>query len=1752
MEFTNETRKKLVSDCKAAWKKRLLLIFGKTKELAEAMESFGEYRADFSFISRTLEQYDKAGNLPLSVFFKKEYKGLAEAFAGKEQAEDYWHIVDKLVQFPYSTGLYRRTVRSDSYRPFIEHALRLMYDYRTLGFYGGNLADYLANRLPEPLLDLKKSQIHLRFSYLDDIIAARIDAGDQVITGLIREMITADNNTAVLSTPVIRGIIKSSDAGLHRLLADFLVAARLQEGIRQAVCENADCGTLEGFLTIFDTICEHDLIRFAAVKRAVATWTGIGGYEDIDRITAKVVSDIRPAVDDIGRAYEFVESNDSIHILVGLWAIGLRNVRDAVALMEQWLDKGTKNQLLTMCYYNNQLDFGDFSGRIAREMVRRHSGSGELEYVAACLPSYLGNADRLVFEALNRQGGNRNKKKEYKPISVRRLFGDEAEAREHFGYMRDMYERIPKKRLEWSPCIFPWYGVYISKTALLRRMSCVAYMLEDEELKLYVAEHLDGIDGSENYAARGNYVELLLHDPRTDAQTACLISFVADKETSARNAAYEIARELPLTPKQYRRLEEFLKYKNSDIRQNTLRLLGRQEGEALVSCVERLLASDKESVREGGLSLVLAQKKKEQEGGQPAVSARKEQEGGRAASIRKEQESGMSGSAVLTVSSNADEESESVMERLLAAVRDLSAPTDKEKVLTEEILGNSSSDAVLNAEGYGLYRPDAPLHMEVPACDKQWLESYFSVSVREIGDTIEKLRTLLTENQELEYQSITGEKRLLGSGIVQQVFPFKNPPYADRYPFKELWIKFYEQEIRNPDRLNLLLLAVQQGRGDCPEGIRKWEKKLLGSIADYSKSYRSFRHERSYSDDVHTVLTILQSIYGNGSLRRAGLEIGRYLLSEVPKEELWHTVSHPASYYRGAYEEPVSLAKDALLAPLLNAAMTWSSPEEFRESFSCFYEIDERFRFNEVAGRTETPYYYSSTGSNQNKLGILEYVKACELGIIPEEAVYKSMFDTLGLEFCLRELGMLYQEKLYPYQRNRLNRFLSAKEREAEKIDTESFFYQTGNRIYQKAVDRILDVELGRGELATVFSKNVLKIERFFGMNRLVQILVALGKEKLDRRGYYGYWGRGDVSRQVSFSHLLQVCWPLPGDDAKGLGRLLSGVKLSEQRLIETAMYAPQWMDIIEAYLGYPGFKLGCYYFMAHMNERFDDRKKAVIAKYTPLSTEELNRGAFDVNWFEEAYEKLGEENFDKLYDAAKYISDGSKHARARKYADAALGRVTVSELEAAVCDKRNKDLLMSYALVPFKEKGELVRRYEFIRKFQKESRQFGARRRASEGVAADMALRNLATKAGYEDTARLTLAMETELVKTYAQYLEWQEVGAVRIRIEIDDLGRAEILCEKNGKPMKSIPSALKKDDYVIRIREVQKKLKEQYTRTVAMFEQAMESSEQFTFGELKNLCENPVTAAVVKALVFVKEDGTCGFLDEKGLADADGTVYPLDFEGRLLVAHPWNLYRAGVWSRYQEYFYRGAAQGIVKKQPFKQVFRELYVKLPEEQKMCHSLMFAGNQIQPSRTVACLKGRRWVADYEEGLQKIYYKENIIARIYALADWFSPSDIEAPTLEWVEFSDRKTFESIAIEDVPDIIYSEVMRDVDLAVSVAHAGGVDPETSHSTIEMRRVILSFNLPLFKIKNVKLEGSHAIVEGKLGKYSIHLGSGVIHQMGGHQINVLPVHSQSRGKLFVPFVDEDPKTAEIMSKILLFARDEKIKDPYILDQIM
>ena len=322
------------------------------------------------------------------------------------------------------------------------------------------------------------------------------------------------------------------------------------------------------------------------------------------------------------------------------------------------------------------------------------------------------------------------------------------------------------------------------------------------------------------------------------------------------------------------------------------------------------------------------------------------------------------------------------------------------------------------------------------------------------------------------------------------------------------------------------------------------------------------------------------------------------------------------------------------------------------------------------------------------------------------------------------------------------------------------------------------------------------------------------------------------------------------------------------------------------------------------------------------------------------------------------------------------------------------------------------------------------------------------------------------------------------------------------------------------------------------------MENGTELTVEEVCLLLQNRIAGPVLSRLVYI-HDGQSVHYFEGIWSNPQGTI-ELAADTKLRIAHPFDLYQNGDWHFYQQYLFDHQL-----KQPFKQVFRELYLLTDDERDMTYSTRFAGNQIRPRRAVGCLKGRCWGADYEMGLQKIYYRENIVAVMYAMADWFTPSDIEEPTLEYVVFYDRKTNEEKTLKEIPPIIFSEVMRDVDLAVSVAHAGDVDPETSHSTIEMRRIIAEFNAQLFGLKNVTFSEKHILIEGKRAPYSIHLGTGAVFHRDGLYIAVLPVHSQHKGRLFMPFIDEDPKTAEIMSKMILFANDLKIKDPYILNQI-
>jgi len=100
-------------------------------------------------------------------------------------------------------------------------------------------------------------------------------------------------------------------------------------------------------------------------------------------------------------------------------------------------------------------------------------------------------------------------------------------------------------------------------------------------------------------------------------------------------------------------------------------------------------------------------------------------------------------------------------------------------------------------------------------------------------------------------------------------------------------------------------------------------------------------------------------------------------------------------------------------------------------------------------------------------------------------------------------------------------------------------------------------------------------------------------------------------------------------------------------------------------------------------------------------------------------------------------------------------------------------------------------------------------------------------------------------------------------------------------------------------------------------------------------------------------------------------------------------------------------------------------------------------------------------------------------------------------------------------------------------------------------MRAALVQETCALLKLENVRVEQSRAFVEGRLSRYTVHLGSAVVHRQPGGHLCIVPVHSQHRGRLFLPFADDDPRTTEVMSKVLLLAKEWEIQDATILEQI-
>ncbi|MFJ6210917.1 DUF4132 domain-containing protein [Lysinibacillus sp. NPDC092081] len=1624
-------------------------------------------------------------------------------FSSQERAQTIKKLVLRYDTTMFQTDIMRRSFRSThSVQDHLFQCLQLIVEMLT--FEEMNLQELLMNHnqyehgsYPNYSCFVVKNENMkvMPFNVFEQMLAEELSLENPAMEEAVEHILFDEHQGSFFGYPLIRGIFKSTNTRLHEALGKLLVAAARQEGLRQAIVENIDHGTLEAQLTIMKLIQEHQLTRFSSVIRAVDTWMGLG-YNSFEnqKVTEEVLSLAIRAIEDDHFTLELLKSERTIDIYVALWTISTKDYSKLDTILPELLQREKHIQLTTLAFLKN-LGKLSFTAPFVKGLILT---TKDIELFTFAWGNFL-NANNYI-------------NSEYAWANdwitdIQKFLQENTQLQG--------IEHLLFEQLEWAKGELTKDGItiagkplsfvyaHLSLEDLISTQIILAYHLQDEELFQRIIANAD----SYSPTSRIGLLNIYCLDITTQGKRDFLFSALRDRSSINRSLALKKIQSLTLTDDEILKIEDLLANKSGSLRKEAISLLKLQSQERILQSAERLIQDKKQLKRLGGLELLL----------------------------------------------EASKEYHLTSEQITALCDQLPKITKTEQVLLDQLLTNDVPE-YNEDNGFGLYTPHPPIQYDsISKIDikmngvEAWqqlvplylqetmpLEKFFDYDIEKLLLKLEQLIQLLDANAQYEYETYqyqwedTPITTTLGQtfNIVASKAENNRKASLDVYPIPDeilQWIKTSKFSAEDLAYFNFYNnLSEYPAAHELSEAAQTLITPFINyvEIKDLVTKFQALKYQRTMKQ-IFTVLTLdLNNIVGEQELHKKAIAlleehspefnafeqaigIMLQLLTQIPAEQ-WKLEVRAKDYFHRSTSTLVDL--DVIDTFVDRCCLDYSIYSEYVKMLAINAELTKRIQKEQYS-----PGIYN--------LNLTQYLDAFNVGLFTQDHLFEAIFtNTLASEILVAPNKLIehYKESFED-----LSKFLAVRE---------------------LAIDRILEIELMRGDIPTAVTELTSSMSYVEGIDYFLKILQALDGEKLAR----GYIWQAETKKDV-FSRLLASCYPKKDETAQQLKNAWEKTDISKERLIEAMMYNQHWIDLVSEVIGWEGLKESAWYFIAHTTDHLSDFAKDQIALFSSITAEDFRDGAFDLAWFQSAYQTLGAKQFKLVYDAAKYASERANHRRAQLYADTAIGKLSPKPLMEEIHDKRNKDKLRALGLIPLEksDQKDALTRYQFIQQFVKDSKQFGAQRRASEARAASIALENLARNAGDGETTRFTWRMELSAFTDIKHLFHAQQIEHITAHLQIEEDANVTIIVEKGGKRLKNIPAALKKQEQVIALQQARKELLEQYKRARPALEQAMELETKFSAEELINLLEHPILAPLLQKLVF-KNEGHFGLLTADGLKLLSNEIVSLAPTATLTIAHPYHLLESSQWRQWQASMFE---QKI--KQPFKQIFRELYVMNADEKGQKRSLRYAGHQVNPSQTVALLKTRGWQISHDEGPRKVYYKENIVASLYTQADWFTPADIEAPAIEGVYFYNRLTGKDIALDDIPATIFSEVMRDIDLVVSVAHVGGVDPEASHSTIDMRSVIVEELTKLLKLTNVEVKKQHALIEGKLASYTLHLGSGVVHQVGGSMIPIIAVQSQHRGRIFLPMVDDDPRTAEIMSKLLLLGEDTKIKDPAILGHI-
>lgn len=406
-------------------------------------------------------------------------------------------------------------------------------------------------------------------------------------------------------------------------------------------------------------------------------------------------------------------------------------------------------------------------------------------------------------------------------------------------------------------------------------------------------------------------------------------------------------------------------------------------------------------------------------------------------------------------------------------------------------------------------------------------------------------------------------------------------------------------------------------------------------------------------------------------------------------------------------------------------------------------------------------------------------------------------------------------------------------------------------------------------------------------------------------------------------------------------------------------------------------------------------------------------------------------------------------------------------------------------------------------------------------------------------------------------------------------------------GKEVSGVPDAVKKN-YAERLKEekrLQKEISDLFVVHAGRFDSFYLENRSWCFAEWKDqYAPHGIFSFFISRLIWQVKDisdrWVSAWWSSDHFVEISGKKIDVTNDGEIKLWHPIFESVEGVMA------WRSFILDKKVVQPIKQAFREVYVVTDaERQTKSYSNRMAAHIVRQHQFSALAKQRNWnytLRGWWDNTDSPIARRDLPAFKMTAEFWVEDIDSYATNatssgiMTYVTTDQVRFYQGgvqIDIEQVHPLVFSEVMRDVDLFVGVASIGN-DPDWQDQggeqrfrtywenfsfgalseSAKVRKTLLESIIPSLAIASVcHIEGNYVVVKGTYNTYKIHIGSSnIMMEPGNRYLCIVPSRGDSdiKSTVFLPF-EGDRTLSLIISKALLLARDTEITDGTITRQL-